>query len=118
MPVFVGHAWVWGFRGLGCLHTQFCMCNIISLHKLLPIQIFKHYERHWFRFFFFFSFLHWVFVAVWAFSSCGEWGLLFRCGARAFHLRWGGFSCGRAQALGAQASVVTAHGLSSCCAWV
>ena len=20
--------------------------------------------------------VHWVFVAVWAFSSCGEWGLL------------------------------------------
>ena len=48
---------------------------------------------------------------VWAFSSCGEWRLLFvvvhglliavasRCGA---------------QALGARASVVVAHGLSSC----
>ena len=34
-----------------------------------------------------------------AFSSCGEWGLLFSCGARA---------------LGAWASVVVARGLSSC----
>ena len=51
---------------------------------------------------------------VQAFSSCGEWGLLFvvlrgvliavasRCGARA---------------LGAWASVVVARGLSSCGAW-
>ena len=51
---------------------------------------------------------------MWAFSSCGEQGLLFvavcglliavasRCGARA---------------LGARASVVAAHGLSSCGSW-
>lgn len=29
---------------------------------------------------FFFSYLflvHWVFIAAWALSSCGEWGLLF-----------------------------------------
>ena len=38
-----------------------------------------------------------------AFSSCGE---------QASHC--GGFSCCGAQALGAQASVVVAHGLSSC----
>ena len=49
---------------------------------------------------------------VQSFSSCGELGLLFRCGARASHC--GGFSCCGAQALGAWASVVVAHGLSSC----
>ena len=38
-----------------------------------------------------------------AFSSCSEW---------ASHC--GGFSCCRAWALGAWASVVAAHGLSSC----
>ena len=38
-----------------------------------------------------------------AFSSCGE---------RTSHCR--GFSCCGARALGAQASVVVAHGLSSC----
>ena len=46
-----------------------------------------------------------------AFSSCGERGLLFCCGAGASHCH--GFSCG-AQPLGARASVVVAHGLSSC----
>ena len=40
---------------------------------------------------------------AWAFSSCGE---------RASH--GGGFSCCGARALGAWASVVVAHGLSSC----
>ena len=44
-----------------------------------------------------------------AFSSCGERGLL-HCGAQASHC--GGPSCCRAWALGAQASVVVAHGLS------
>ena len=48
---------------------------------------------------------------AWAFSSCGEWGLLFRCGAQASHC--GGFSCCGAQALGARASVIVAWGLSS-----
>ena len=47
-----------------------------------------------------------------AFSSCGERGLLFRCGAWASHC--GGFSCCRARALSAWASVVVACGLSSC----
>ena len=49
-----------------------------------------------------------------AFSGCGEQGLLC-CGARASHC--GGFSCCREQALGAQASVVVACGLSSCGSW-
>ena len=39
-------------------------------------------------------------------------GATLRCGARASH--WGGFSCCRAWDLGAWASVVVAHGLSSC----
>ena len=47
---------------------------------------------------------------VQAFSSCGEWGLLF--GARASH--YSGFTCCRAQALSLWASVVVARGLSSC----
>ena len=49
-----------------------------------------------------------------AFSSCGKRATL-RCGARASHCR--GFSCCRARALGAQASVVVARGLSSCGLW-
>ena len=39
-------------------------------------------------------------------------GITLRCGARASHC--GGFSCCGAWALGAQASVVVARGLSSC----
>ena len=44
-----------------------------------------------------------------AFSSCGEQGYS-SCGARASHCS--GFSCCRARALGAWASVVVAHVLS------
>ena len=47
-----------------------------------------------------------------AFSSCGEWELLFVAGARASHC--GGFSCCGARAVGMQTSVVVARGLSSC----
>ena len=47
-----------------------------------------------------------------AFSSCGERGLLFRCGSRASHCS--GFSCCGARAPGAWAPVVVARGLSSC----
>ena len=46
-----------------------------------------------------------------AFSSCGKGGATLRCSARASHC--GGFSCCRALALGMQASVVVARGLSS-----
>ena len=50
-----------------------------------------------------------------AFSSCGKWGLLFiaLCGLL---IAVACLCCG-AQALGAWASVVVAHGLSSCGSW-
>ena len=51
---------------------------------------------------------------AWAFSSCGERGLLC-CSAWTSHCS--GFSCCGAWVLGAQASVVTARRLSSCNAW-
>ena len=47
-----------------------------------------------------------------AFSSCRGGGATLSCGARASHC--GGFSCCGARALGAQGSIVVAHGLSSC----
>ena len=57
-----------------------------------------------------------------AFASCGERGLLSGCGAVASLC--GGFSGDRAQALGVQASIVaaggltsSAYGLSSCSSW-
>ena len=49
------------------------------------------------------------------FSSCGEWELFSSFGAQASHC--GGFSCCGTWALGAWASVVAAHGLSSCGSW-
>ena len=51
-----------------------------------------------------------------AFSSCGEPGLLFIAVCELLS-HCGGFSCCRAQALGAWASVVVARRLSSCGAW-
>ena len=48
---------------------------------------------------------------AWAFSSCGERGLLFVAVHRLLIVL---ASRCRAQALGVQASVVVAHGLSSC----
>ena len=58
--------------------------------------------------------LHWVFAAVWAFSSCSEWGLLSSCSVPASHCC--GFSCYGAPAQGVQASANVAHGLSCCMA--
>ena len=42
-------------------------------------------------------------------------GATLRCGAQASHC--GGFSCCGARTVGSQASVVVAHGLSSCGSW-
>ena len=49
------------------------------------------------------------------FSGHGKWGLLSNCSTWASHCN--GFSCCGAQALGSQASVVVAHGLSICGPW-
>ena len=71
---------------------------------------------------FYFIYLFYLFLAASglhcyarAFSSCDEQGTTFRCGARASHC--GGFSRCGSQALGTQASVVVARGLSSCGLW-
>ena len=50
-----------------------------------------------------------------AFSRCREQALLSHWGVKTSHC--GGFSCCRAQALGAQGSVVAALRLSSCSSW-
>ena len=69
-----------------------------------------------FYFIFIFYFIYFLVAlglhcCVWAFSSCGEQGLLFL----AVHgLIVVGFSCCGAQDLGVRASVVVVHGLSSC----
>ena len=61
-----------------------------------------------------------IHCCAWAFSSCGEWGLLSSGGVQAS--RCGGFSRCGAQALGARAlgtwaSVVAVQWVYSCGAW-
>ena len=72
-------------------------------------------------FFFFFIhlfiylWLHWVFIAAYGLSLVVASGASLRCSAWVSHCS--GFSCCGARALGAWASVVVAHGLSSCGLW-
>ena len=63
---------------------------------------------------FIYFWLCWVLVAARGLSLIDARGATLRCGARASHC--GGFCCG-ARALGVRASVVVAHGLSSCGTW-
>ena len=65
-----------------------------------------------YKFIYLFIWLRWVFVAACGLSLVAASGATLRCGARASHC--GGFSCCRARALGAWASVVVARRLSSC----
>ena len=81
-----------------------------SLEALLQIGHLSFFFINLFILFIYF-WLHWVFVAAQAFSSCGERGLLF---VAVRGLLTAMASCCRAQALGAWASVVVARGLSSC----
>ena len=60
--------------------------------------------------FFFVHFYLFLFLAALGLCCCAQ--AILRCGSWASHC--GGFSCCRAWALGAQASVVVALGLSSC----
>ena len=64
---------------------------------------------------FIYFWLCWVFVAACRLSLVWRAGATLPCGARASHCS--GFSCCRARALGAWASVVVACGLSSCGSW-
>ena len=52
---------------------------------------------------------------MWAFSGCGEWGLLSACGSWASPC--GGFSCRGHRIQGARASAVVACGLRSRTSW-
>ena len=86
--------------------------------KHLGVELLDHMVIFFFLQFFFFN----LFLAglglrccARAFSSCSKWGLLFVavCGLL---IAMASLCCG-ARALGAQASVVVAHGLSSCGSW-
>ena len=78
---------------------------------------FFFFLKPWLEFFlihlFIYLWLRWVFVAAHGLSLVAESGGY--SSLRASHC--GGFSCCGAQALGAQASVVVARGLSSCGSW-
>ena len=63
----------------------FCTRLLLFLILLKKFYLLFHY--FW---------LCWVFVAAWAFSSCGKRGLLFSCGVQASQCD--GFSCCRAWA--------------------
>ena len=79
----------------------FIFCSCIEMIRLLFSL---------FLIFLIYFWLCWVFVAMLAFSSCSEWGLLSSCLVQASLV-----SAHRLQ--GMQGSVVEAHGLSSCISW-
>ena len=84
----------------GFLFLSLCVCIIIDFQFAVTMRFFFFLNK--FIYFFFLSALG-LHCCTPAFSSCGK---------QASHC--GGFSCCRARALGPQASVVVAHGFSSC----
>ena len=86
--------------------------SVIHIHTLFFFNIFSMVVYH--RLFFFNLFLAVLGLrcCTRAFSSCGERGATLRWGAQASHCS--GFSWCGAWALGVRASVVVAHGFSSC----
>ena len=78
--------------------------------RFLLVIYFIYSSVYEYRLFFFFLAALGLRCCVWAFSSCGQWGLLFVavCGL----LIVVAYLCCGARALGVQASVVVAHGLS------
>ena len=86
-----------------------------------PVQSASTHLTSLISFFFLNLFIYFIFVCVGSsllhtgFLQLRRAGATLRCGARASHC--GGFSCCGARALGVWASVVAAHGLSSCGSW-
>ena len=73
------------------------------------------YSLFFFLILFIYFWLRWVFVAARGLSLVAASRATLCCGVRASHC--GGFSCCGARTLGARASVVVAHRLSSCGSW-
>ena len=84
---------------------------------IFPIRFILFYFYFFINLFilFIYFWLLWFFVAVRGFLYLRRAGVTLQCGVWASHR--GGFSCCGARALGTWASVVVAHGLSSCGAW-
>ena len=89
------------------MNVYVCVYYVHICYTYIHIYIFLIYL--------FYFWLHWVFVAARGLSLVAAIGATLRCGVWASHC--GGFSCCGARALGARASVVVAHGLSSCGSW-
>lgn len=78
-----------------------------------PVDVSCTLQYSFFKKLIIYLWLCWVFTAVWAFSSCREWGQLSNCGAQASHRS--GFFCCKIQALGRLGfSLWERSGLSSC----
>ena len=92
--------------------TWVCLTIIYpTVIKKLPLQSFFFNKLILFIYFW----LRWVFIAPHGLSLLAAREVTLHCGVRASHCS--GFSCCEAQALGVQASVVAAQGLSSCGSW-
>ena len=87
---------------------QFSLFFLLFLFLLIYVSSFNFLNL----FLFIHFWLCWVFIAVRGLSLVARAGATLHSGMRTSH--YSGFSCCRARALGAQASVVVAHGLSSC----
>ena len=96
--------------------------NIISLYFLYIYNGFHLYiyTMASIVFYIYIKYIYFLYIYIYFFNfwlrgvfvAARRAGATLCCGARASHC--GGFSCCRALALGAQASVVVARGLSSC----
>ena len=88
-------------------NSIFLISNLHNKNFYSPTIIIFFY-----KFIYFYFWLHWVFVAAHGLSLVAMRGATLCCGAGASHCY--GFSCCRARALGAWASTDVARGLSSC----
>ena len=104
--------WIPNFIVLACgLSFHLVIYNSVVKSLKLKIQFYycSLYYLCFFKYLYIFS-LRWVFVA-----ACG---LSLVVASGGYASQWcAGFSCCRARALGARASVVAARGLSSCGVW-
>ena len=105
-------------------HILWVIFSISMVLNYLCFMTFKSISLWIYRFnFFFYIYIYFpptpaalgLRCCPWAFSSCGEWGLLSSCSARASDR--GGFTWFGAWALSMWASGAAAHGLSKCSSW-
>ena len=112
-----GPAW-WPLGLCHCLHPLAGgVSSMQEASSLLRSLGLRYGQQHFFKKFihFIYFWLRWVLVAVHGLSlvAASEGYSSLRCAAS----HCGGFSCGRARALGAWPSVVVACGLGSCGSW-